>query len=94
MLQQLRIYCTHPYAISGANEFDDPTEVSIKYQRFCEIVEEIVSREEKIIVFTSYKNMFEIFKKDIPNRFGIQLWTINGETPVAERQKIVDRFNK
>ena len=94
MLQQLRIYCTHPYAISGANEFDDPTEVSIKYQRFCEIVEEIVSREEKIIVFTSYKNMFEIFKKDIPNRFGIQLWTINGETPVVERQQIVDRFNK
>ena len=93
MLQQLRIYCTHPYAISGSNEFCDPTEVSIKYQRFCEIVEEIVSREEKIIVFTSYKNMFEIFKKDIPNRFGIQLWTINGETPVAERQQIVDRFN-
>ena len=93
MLQQLRIYCTHPYAVSGANELDDPSKVSIKYQRFCEIVEEIVSRGEKIIVFTSYKNMFEIFKKDIPNRFGIQLWAINGETPVAERQQIVDRFN-
>lgn len=26
-------------------------------------------------------------------RFGIQLWTINGETPVDERQRIVDRFN-
>lgn len=93
MLQQLRIYCTHPYAISGTNGLDDPSEVSIKYQRFCEIVEEIVSREEKIIVFTSYKNMFEIFMKDVPNRFGIKLWTINGETPVAERQQIVDRFN-
>lgn len=93
MLQQLRIYCTHPYTLSGMNDFDDPTEVSIKYQRFCEITEEIISREEKIIVFTSYKKMFEIFKKDIPNRFGIQLWTINGETPVAERQQIVDRFN-
>lgn len=93
MLQQLRIYCTHPFAISGTNESADPTEVSIKYQRFCEIVEEIVSREEKIIVFTSYKNMFEIFKNDIPKRFGIKLWTINGETPVAERQHIVDRFN-
>ena len=93
MLQQLRIYCTHPYTLSGMNDFDDPTEVSIKYQRFCEIAEEIISREEKIIVFTSYKKMFEIFKKDIPNRFGIQLWTINGETPVAERQQIVDRFN-
>lgn len=93
MLQQLRIYCTHPYAVSEYKGFGDPAEVSIKYQRFCEIVEEIVSREEKIIVFTSYKNMFEVFKRDIPNRFGIQLWAINGETPVAERQEIVDRFN-
>ena len=93
MLQKLRIYCTHPYAISEADRFCDPAEVSIKYQRFCEIAEEIINREEKIIVFTSYKNMFEIFKRDIPNRFGIQIWTINGETPVAERQEIVDRFN-
>lgn len=37
--------------------------------------------------------MFEIFKNDIPNRFGIQLWCINGETAVDERQNIVDRFN-
>lgn len=93
MLQKLRIYCTHPYAISEADRFCDPAEVSIKYQRFCEIAEEIINREEKIIVFTSYKNMFEIFKRDIPNRFGIQIWTINGETPVEERQEIVDRFN-
>lgn len=94
MLQQLRIFCTHPYAISNSSVLGDPCQVSVKYQRFCEIVEEIVSREEKIIVFTSYKNMFEIFKADLPNRFGIKLWTINGETPVEERQKIVDKFNQ
>lgn len=94
MLQQLRIYCTHPYAISDSFVLGDPCQVSIKYQRFCEIVEEIVSREEKIIVFTSYKRMFKIFKADIPNRFGIKLWTINGETPVDERQRIVDKFNQ
>lgn len=38
--------------------------------------------------------MFEIFKKDIPKRFGIPLWTINGETPVQQRQAIVDNFNE
>ena len=94
MLQQLRIFCTHPYAIEGILNNGDPKEISVKYQRFCEIVDEILSREEKIIVFTSYKKMFDIFKSDIPNRFGIQLWTINGETPVEKRQEIVDRFNK
>ena len=95
MLQKLRIYCTHPYAVSEFEETNwrDPYEVSIKYQRFCEIVQEIVDKEEKIIVFTSYKKMFDIFHKDVPSRFGIKLLSINGETPVEERQSIVDHFN-
>lgn len=93
MLQQLRIYCTHPYAAIQNDSAFDPTEQSVKYQRFCEIVEEIVSRNEKVIIFTSYKKMFDIFLKDIPQRFGIKVWSINGETPVEERQKIVDTFN-
>lgn len=94
MLQQLRIFCTHPYAVTDAFTYADPTEVSIKYQRFCELVGEIVSTNEKVIVFTSYKKMFNIFLQDIPNRFGIRVKTINGETPVDERQQIVDWFNE
>ena len=94
MLQKLRIYCTHPFATMEENHFGDPSEVSIKYQRFCEIVDEIVERKEKVIVFTSYKKMFNVFKKDIPVRYGIKLWCINGETPVEDRQSIVDKFNQ
>ena len=60
--------------------------MSVKYQRFCEIVEEIISRKEKVIVFTSYKRMFDIFKEDVPVRFGIKIWSINGETPIEDRQ--------
>jgi len=37
--------------------------------------------------------MFDVFTKDIPERFGVPIWTINGGTPVEERQQIVDRFN-
>jgi len=95
-LQKLRIYCTHPFAVNDndtKDSFSDPYSISIKYQRFCEISNEVISQNEKIIVFTSYKRMFDIFKRDIPNRFGIKLLTINGETPVSERQKIVDHFN-
>lgn len=94
ILQKLRIFCSHPFAIKEAEGFiNDPCDVSIKYQRFCEIVQEIVDRNEKVIVFTSYLKMFEIFAYDVPNRFGIKLLSINGETPVEERQSIVDKFN-
>lgn len=94
MLQMLRIYCTHPYVASKTPNINNPSDVSIKYQRFCEIVEEILSSNEKVIVFTSYKAMFEIFNHDIPNRFGIPVFCINGETPIEDRQKIVDTFNE
>lgn len=93
MLQKLRIFCAHPFAVEDKNLQDDPAKYSVKYQRFCEIVEEITCRNEKVLVFTSYKSMFSIFKKDVPLRFGIPIWTINGETPVEERQSIVDNFN-
>lgn len=94
MLQKLRIYCTHPLAAEESSIWIDPCECSVKYQRFCEILTEIVERNEKVIVFTSYKKMFDIFKKDITSRFGIKVWSINGETHVDERQSIVDTFNK
>jgi SNF2 family DNA or RNA helicase len=93
MLQKLRQYCTHPYLIEGYSSFSDPCKESVKYQRFCEIAEEIVSKKEKFLVFTSYKTMFDIFRTDIDIRFGIPVSTINGETPVKERQSIVDAFN-
>jgi SNF2 family DNA or RNA helicase len=38
--------------------------------------------------------MFEILRADIPSRFGIPVLEINGETPVPERQTIVDRFSE
>lgn len=93
MLQKLRQYCTHPFLINGFSAYSDPCKESVKYQRFCEIAEEIIEKKEKFLVFTSYKTMFDVFKSDIDIRFGIPVSTINGETPVTERQNIVDAFN-
>ncbi len=91
-IQKLRMYCTHPEiyddGISG-----DPAKLSVKYQHTCEILEEIFERHEKVLIFTSYQKMFDIFMRDIPLRFGIPADFINGTTPVPERQKKVDEFN-
>lgn len=92
ILQKLRMYCTHPL-LCEENYGDDPYQKSVKYQRMCEILEEISLRQEKTILFTSYQKMFEILVNDISKRFGIPVWKINGFTPVEERQKIVDIFN-
>ena len=93
MLQKLRLLCTHPFTMMMDHVNLDPELYSIKYKRTCELIEEIISRGEKVILFTSYKKMFEVFQNDIPKRFGIPIWSINGETPISDRQKIVDIFN-
>lgn len=93
VLQKLRMFCTHP-AICDDEECKDYYAASVKYQRFCEILEEVCSLKEKVIMFTSYQKMFDIVDKDVPDRYDIPVWKINGSTPVEERQHIVDVFNE
>lgn len=93
MIQKLRMYCTHPFIINE-NFAADPYTKSVKYQRLCEILENVIEKQEKIIVFTSYIKMFDLFERDLRSRYGINIWSINGETDVGERQKIVDTFNQ
>jgi SNF2 family DNA or RNA helicase len=92
-LIKLRMFCTHPFIVRKGNKHGDPTRVSIKYTRLCEILEEIVASNEKIILFTSYSDMFALFEEDIPTRFNIPVLSINGSTPVPDRQPIVDSFS-
>lgn len=93
MFQKLRMYCTHPI-ITGNDVTIDPYSRSVKYQRLCEILEGILETREKAIIFTSYIKMFKIFEEDLRSRYGIKIWTINGETDVNDRQSIVDEFNQ
>ena len=93
VLQKLRMYCTHPAICDSGNSLQDVFSSSVKYQRLCEILEEVAASGEKAIIFTSYKKMFSIFNDDIAERFHIPVMTINGDTPVEERQSIVDDFN-
>lgn len=91
-LQKLRMYCTHPYLISPNSE--NPAICSPKYQRFTEIVEEIIENHEKALVFTEFTDMIDIFYSDLPQRFpGIFIDFIDGRVAIIKRQPIVDNFN-
>lgn len=92
IIQKLRMFCAHSL-ICGELVMEDPIKNSIKYQRMCELIEEIRELNEKVILFTSYQKMFDILDKDIPERFKIPVFKINGKTPVNERQNIVNMFN-
>lgn len=94
-LLRLRQYCTHPLLVE---ENVGVSEISLlkssKYRRLIEIIDEIVLNQEKVIVFTSFIMMSDILLSDIPIRFNIPAWQIDGRTPVENRQKLVDQFSE
>lgn len=91
-LLRLRMFCSHPYLITSGTE--NPEIVSPKYRRFTEILEEIIENNERVLVFTEFTEMINIFFTDLPQRFpGIFVDIIDGRVKIPERQLIVDRFN-
>lgn len=92
-LQRLRMFCCHPGLAGYVSP--DPADQMPKYQRLTELLEEIFSREEKCLVFTSYTGMTDIFLGDLPVRFKDQYFSfIDGRVAVQGRQTIVDEFTE
>ena len=94
-IQGLRMFCTHPsvYKKSEVSTDVDPIKYSTKYERTCEILDEIFQKGEKVIIFTSFNEMNRIFNRDIPQRFNVKVFSITGETNTDDRQMIVDTFS-
>lgn len=93
-MQKLRMFCTHPCVYNDELKGIAPYMISNKYARMCELMEEIFSNNEKVIIFTSFNKMFEIITNDVEARYRVPVMQINGATPPDKRQEIVDAFSK
>lgn len=92
-IQKLRMFCTHPMVYDSSLEGSDPIKLSNKYARLCELLEEIFSYKEKVIVFTSFSKMIKLIIDDINKRFGVYTNFIDGSVNSDSRQNIVDEFS-
>ena len=63
-----------------------------KFLRLQEIAEEIAARQEKVLVFTQFKEMTAPLAGHLESVFGRPGVILHGGTPVAERKRLVDRF--
>lgn len=92
-IQKLRTFCTHPFVYNEHLDTVDPTSVSNKYSRLCEILEEIFEKKEKVVIFTSFRKMIELIYNDVKNRFGVYTDYIDGSVAASDRQARVDAFS-
>jgi SNF2 family DNA or RNA helicase len=91
-LTRLRMFCAHPMLLDDLPWTIDRALGFSKLARLFEIVDEVFASRQKLIVFTSYNRLAAMIADIVRVRYGAMAETINGETPVPDRQTIVDRF--
>ncbi len=89
-LMRFKQICNHPSQLLGDGEYDPKK--SGKFQRLAELCEEIASRQEKLLVFTQFREMTTPLADFLAQQFGQPGLVLHGGTPVRQRQKRVAQF--
>mgnify|MGYP001180641249 CR=1 FL=1 len=91
-LMRFKQICNHPsqFVGDGGYEPDD----SGKFDRLMTICEEIASRQEKVLVFTQFREMTEPIAAFLGGIFGREGLVLHGGTAVRKRSVLIDMFQR
>jgi non-specific serine/threonine protein kinase len=89
-LLKLKQICNHPSQLRGDGAW--APEDSGKFARLREIAEEIASRQDRVLVFTQFRETTEPLAAFLAGLFGRAGLVLHGQTPVKERQELVKTF--
>ncbi|MDT0499103.1 DEAD/DEAH box helicase [Algiphilus sp. W345] len=89
-LMRLKQVCNHPSQLNGDGAFE--TAASGKFQRLTELCEELAERQDRVLVFTQFREVINPLSQHLAGIFGRPGLSLHGETAVRARQDIVDRF--
>ena len=91
-LMRFKQICNHPsqWLGDGAWSVDD----SGKFARLRELVEVIAAKQEKVLVFTQFRETTEPLAAFLGAIFGRDGLVLHGGTPVAKRRDLVKRFQE
>ena len=91
-LLRFKQICNHPSQLLGDRRYD-PAE-SGKYERLRTICEEIASRQEKMLLFTQFREMTEPVAAFLAEVFGREGLVLHGGIPVKKRKDLIQAFEK
>ncbi len=91
-LTRLRMFCAHPMLMDDVDWTGEQALKFSKFQRLFELIDEVFANNEKLLVFTSYNHVASLIKRTVRERYGLFAETVNGETPIPERQDVIDDF--
>ena len=91
-LLRFKQICNHPSQLLGDRRYE-PAE-SGKYDRLRAICEEIASRQEKVLLFTQFREITEPLAAFLAEVFGREGVVLHGGTPVKRRKDLIHAFEK
>ena len=91
-LMRFKQICNHPSQFLGDGGYE-PAD-SGKFDRLGMICEEIVSRQEKVLVFTQFREMTEPIAAFLGGVFSREGLVLHGGTAVKKRRTLIDMFQK
>jgi len=89
-LLRLKQICNHPAQWLGTGDY--APEGSGKFERLREIAEEIASRQDKLLVFTQFREMTGPLAEFLAGVFGRPGAVLHGGVPVKKRKELVASF--
>ena len=81
---RLKQICNHPAQVAGTDDY--AADRSGKFRRLAEIAEEIAARQEKVLVFTQFREIAEPLAEFLATLFGRPGLVLHGGTTRQEAE--------
>ena len=91
-LMRLKQVCNHPAQMLGHGTYE--AKHSGKFLRLAEICEELAQRQEKVLIFTQFREIVEPLARFLEGVFGREGLMLHGGVAVAKRRELVESFQR
>jgi hypothetical protein len=91
-LMRLKQICNHPSQLTGDNTYTP--EHSGKFQRLAEICQELAERQEKVLIFSQFREIVGPLAEFLCGIFGKPGLVLHGQTAVGKRHEQVEAFQR
>ena len=94
-LHSMRMICAHPLQFQPSANLND----SPKVNWLIKTLESIKQKNEKVIIFTEFRDIQVFLKRILLERFGLNVTTVNGDSNTSSkkgltRQNLIDKFQE
>jgi non-specific serine/threonine protein kinase len=89
-LVRLKQICNHPSQLNGDGEYKP--ENSGKFHRLEELCAELAERQEKVLVFTQFREIIPALEDHLSRIFAQPGLVLHGSTQVGKRRALVEQF--